>query len=48
MDLSLRDMKIIVHEIISDELERHGLSANVMPYTFVEYSGSNTLRKSTI
>ena len=48
MTLSLRDMKIIAHEIISEELESNGLNVNIMPYTFVEYSGSNTLKNPTI
>ena len=48
MNLSLRNMKIIAHDIISEELESYGLSTNIMPYTFVEYSGSRTLKKSTV
>lgn len=48
MELSLRDMKKIAHEIISEELENHGMSANIMPYTFIEYSCSRILKKRTV
>lgn len=48
MELSLRDIKKIAHEIIDEELESHGLSANVLPLTFIEYNESRTLRKRTI
>ena len=48
MDLSLRDIKSIAHNILDEELSSHDLKANIMPYTFVEYSGSRTLRKRTI
>lgn len=48
MTLNIRDMKKIIHDIIDEELGNHRLSAKVMPFTFVEYSGRRTLRKITI
>lgn len=48
MTLTLREMKIIAHDIIESELEKNGLDVSVMPYTFMEYSGSNTLKKTTV
>ena len=48
MNLSLRDMKIIANDIISEELESYGLSTNIMLYTFIEYSGSMALGKRIV
>lgn len=48
MELNLRDIKGILHDIFNEELLSQGFQANIMPFTFVEYSGNNTLRKRTV
>lgn len=48
MELTLRDLKTISHDIIDQELDNYGISANVMPITFVEYSESRSLKKQTV
>ena len=48
MDLSLRDIKRIAHNIIDEELSSHNLKTNIMPLTYIEYSNNRTFRKRFI